>query len=357
MPNRREILSKTDPSLAEAGRMAIRTCLGTTKDDVVTLVADDIGRPVVAAMLAAVDEIGAPVSAFALDQCGKRPLSRLPPEIVAALEKSTVSVLVVTPLAGELRVRRQLLDVVHRRNLRHAHLVQVGAEAFRHGMRADYQAIHALQDRLLAVLPAASRVRVSSPGGTALDVTFDPSLRWVRANGLIQPAAWQNLPSGQVFTCPASIDGLYVVDGSIGDWFAGKYPDLPDYPVTLEFADGRLRDVRSDNTALARELFLYFRSNENGDRAGEFGVGTNPWLHFLSGEHLLNENVPGVHLALGDPFGNETGATWTSKTRVSVIGTRMSLFADDRSLLDAGTYAPDILGDLVVGPPPDPAAP
>ena len=96
------------------------------------------------------------------------------------------------------------------------------------------------------------------------------------------------------------------------------------------------------------------RSNENGDRVGEFGVGTNPWLEFISGEHSFDENVPGVHLALGDPFGHETGASWTSKTRVSVIGTRMSIEADGRSLMDSGVYVPEILGDVRV-PPRDPA--
>ena len=58
--------------------------------------------------------------------------------------------------------------------------------------------------------------------------------------------------------------------------------------------------------------------------------------------------MPGVHLALGDPFGAETGASWTSKTRVSVIGTRMSLSVDGKPILDNGAYVPEILGDLSV---------
>lgn len=355
MPDRQEILKGADPSLAQAGRMALEVCLAATAQDVVTVVADESCVPVVASMLAAAEALGAKNQAFLLERWGKRPLGRFPNEVFAAFEASQVTVLAVAPLAGELKARLQLLELVPRKQLRHAHLIRVGADAFRVGMRADYRAVDALQDRVLAVLPNAARVRVTSPGGTSLDVTFDPSHRWVKSNGLIRPGKWQNLPSGQVYTCPATVDGVYVVDKTIGDWFASKYPDLSEYPVTLEFAAGRLRDVRSDNATLARELFLFVRSNENGDRVGEFGVGTNPWLGFISGEHTFDENVPGVHLALGDPFGNETGASWTSKTRVSVIGTRMSIEADGRTLMEHGVYRPEILGDVRL-PSQDPAA-
>ncbi|MBN1770046.1 MAG: aminopeptidase [Deltaproteobacteria bacterium] len=355
MPDRQEILKGTDPSLVPAGRMALEVCLAVTPQDVVTFVADEGCLPVIASMLQAAENLGLQNRAFLLERWGKRPLGKFPGEIVAAFETSQVTVLAVAPLAGELKARLQLLELVPRRQLRHAHLIRVGAEAFRVGMRADYRAVDGLQERLLAVLPTAARVHVTSPGGTSLDVTFDPHHRWVKSNGLIRPGKWQNLPSGQVYTCPATVDGTYVVDKTIGDWFASKYPDLSEFPVTLEFAAGRLRDVRSDNATLARELFLFVRSNENGDRVGEFGVGTNPWLHFISGEHTFDENVPGVHLALGDPFGHETGATWTSKTRVSVIGTRMSMEADGRLLMDQGVYVPEILGDVRV-PAPEPGA-
>ena len=346
MPDRDDILKATDETLAEAGRSAVETCLAVRPDDVVTVVTEEAGYPIAATMLAAIEKVGPKTSAFALERLGRRPLTRFPNEILAALEQSTVSILVVTPLAGELRARLSLLEIVNRRSLRHAHLIAVSAGAFRAGMRADYHGVDKLQDRVLAALGGASRVRVTSPAGTDLDVTFDPGCRWVKSNGLILPGKWQNLPSGQVYTCPETIDGVYVADKSIGDWFQGKYPDLEQYPVTLEFADGRLRDVRSSNATLARELFLFARSNENGDRVGEFGVGTNPWVDFISGQHTLDENVPGVHLALGDPFGGETGATWSSKTRVSVIGTGMSLQADERPVIDGGTYAPEFVEGL-----------
>ncbi|MBI4914680.1 MAG: aminopeptidase [Acidobacteria bacterium] len=350
MSDRDDILKAIDTTLADAGRAAVETCLAVRPDDVVTVVTEEAGYSIAAAILAAVEVVGPKTSVFALERLGRRPLQKFPNEILAALDQSTVTVLIVTPLAGELRARLSLLEIVGRRSLRHAHLIAVSADAFRAGMRADYNGVDKLQDRVLTALRAASRIRVTSPAGTDLEATFEPSYRWVKSNGLILPGKWQNLPSGQVYTCPGTIDGVYVADKSIGDWFQGKYPDLEQYPVTLEFSAGRLGDVRSPNATLARELFLFARSNENGDRVGEFGVGTNPWVDFISGQHTLDENVPGVHLALGDPFGGETGAAWSSKTRVSVIGTGMSLYADDRPVIDGGAYATEFVEGLGLPP-------
>ena len=201
MPDRQVILEGADPSLAQAGRMALEVSLAATAQDAVTVVADESCVPVAASMLAAAEALGATNKAFLLERWGKRPLGRFPNEVFAAFEASQVTVLAVAPLAGELKARLQLLELVPRKQLRHAHLIRVGADAFRVGMRADYRAVNGMQDRLLAVLPTAAHVRVTSPGGTSLDVTFDPNNRWVKSNGLS--------PSGQVAE-PAVRAGLHL---------------------------------------------------------------------------------------------------------------------------------------------------
>src|SRR5438045_5889553 len=51
-------------------------------------------------------------------------------------------------------------------------------------------------------------------------------LDWVKTSGLISPRYWSNLPAGEVFTTPATVDGTFVCDGTAGDYFNGKYGDL-----------------------------------------------------------------------------------------------------------------------------------
>src|SRR5205823_3665446 len=74
----------------------------------------------------------------------------------------------------------------------------------------------------------------------AFDATFDPSLSWVKTSGLISPQYWSNLPAGEVFTAPASVDGTFICNGMIGDYFGPKYGDLRPTPMVLTTEGGRL---------------------------------------------------------------------------------------------------------------------
>jgi aminopeptidase len=232
---------------------------------------------------------------------------------------------------------------VRRYGLRHAHMISVSPALMRAGMRADYRAIDALQDRILSRIGPGSRVRVTSPAGTDCEVTFSPSHRWVKLNGIIEPGHIQNLPSGEVFTCPESLDGRYVANRLATDWFERKYGDLSRFPVTFEIAGGRVRDVRSDNAGLARDLSVYIRSNENADRVAEFGIGTNLWLPNDAETLRFSDKIPGAHISLGEPMGQETGANWTSRTRVTLVGTGMSIAVGDAPIMRDGAFVPDLL--------------
>ncbi len=346
MPDREEILAAADPSMQEAGRRGLTMCLGAGTDDTLTVVADKKDIVVGAAFVAAAIDEGIKVNAFLVEKQCRRPMTRFPDPVVHAVESSTVTVLAITPKPGELKSRVSFIGMTTKLGIRHAHLVAVSPDALRMGMRADYHAVDALQGRLLEILGHAGGVHVHSSAGTSLDVTFTSKHRWVRSNGLITPGNWQNLPSGQLYTCPATCDGRYVADRSIGDWFEQSYPDLAEHPVTLTLAGDRLSNVSCPNRKLQRELTLFTRSSKNGDRVGELGIGTNPFLEFITGQITNNEDVPGVHIALGDPFPDKTGADWSSGVRVPLVGAGMSITAGERIIMEEGTFARDLLDGL-----------
>lgn len=346
MPDRDQILSAADPSLEEAGSRGIHTCLSTTSQDTVTVVTDRACQHVGAPFLEAAIALGATTRAYIVENHCSRPTSKLPEPIIEALASSTVTILAMNPQPGEFKARYQVVSMVSEHGLRHAHLVAVNVEALRLGMRADYEAIDALQDRILSILDASGGAQISSRTGTSLEVTFSPSHRWIKSNGLIRPGEWQNLPSGQVYTCPGNAEGTYVVDRTVGDWFESRYPDLAEHPVTLDISAGRVRQVACENKKLARELSLFTRSSENGDRIGEIGFGTNPFLPFLRAQMTSNEDVPGAHLALGNPIPDKTGASWTSKVRLPMVGAGMTVTAGDGTILEEGVFAPVLLEGL-----------
>jgi len=86
----------------------------------------------------------------------------------------------------------------------------------------------------------ARSLTVRSAGGTNFTATFDPAVVWVKTSGIINTRHLSNLPAGEVFTTPASVDGTFVCDGTAGDYFNAKYGILDRTPLVLEIGAGHL---------------------------------------------------------------------------------------------------------------------
>ena len=82
----------------------------------------------------------------------------------------------------------------------------------------------------------------------------------------------------------------------------------------------RLTEAHSENRELESDFWKYTHTDENSDRVGEFAIGTNIDLKEVIGEILQDEKYPGVHIAFGNPYGQEahTGADWDSTTHIDV---------------------------------------
>jgi leucyl aminopeptidase (aminopeptidase T) len=211
-------------------------------------------------------------------------------------------------------------------------------------MRTDYRLVDRLSDQLLERARAGGSLRVLTPGGTDMRATFDPAMEWVKTSGLITRRYWSNLPAGEVFTTPRSVDGVFVCDGTAGDYFNAKYGDLSATPMRLEVAGGRLVSVSCARRDLADEFLAYCHTDENSDRVGELAFGTNVGLSDMIGVLLQDEKVPGVHIAFGDPYGSQTGATWKSSTHVDVLTRRCDVWIDDEQVIAGGRYLLETLG-------------
>ena len=145
------------------------------------------------------------------------------------------------PMTGELGARKDIVGVVERRHIRYAHMIGVTPEIMQQGMRADYNMVDRLSEKLLQRMHSARSLTVRTEAGTSLVATFDAALDWVKTSGLISRRYWSNLPAGEVFTTPAKVDGTFVCDGTAGDHFCGKYGDLQSTPLVLEIQAGRLQ--------------------------------------------------------------------------------------------------------------------
>lgn len=332
------------PELAPGARNAIEVCLAIQPRERVALVADEASREVAASLAAALDEVGAPFESILIEQIAPRPLAKAPQEILDALERADAGILCVHPLQGELASRMAIVATVERRRIRYAHMVGVTPEIMMQGMRADYRLVDRLSTKLCERMRTAKTLRVETPFGTALTATFDPELHWVKTSGIISTRYWSNLPAGEVFTTPASVDGVFVCNGTAGDYFGPKYGDLAPTPLTLDIKGGRLAAAHSDNKALEQEFWSYCHTDQYSDRVGELAFGTNLALSDMIGILLQDEKVPGVHLAFGDPYGSQTGADWKSRTHIDVLTRDCDVWIDETQVIEKGQYLLDRLG-------------
>lgn len=330
--------------LLGAARNAVKVCLAAKQGERATIICDEVSKIGSAAIARAFEDEGVEVQAFLIEDIGKRPVLRFPTAVTQQLSTSDVSVFWAVPQPGELRARTQILDIAVEKKLRHAHIMGINVDHFISGLHVDYSRIEALQGKLIDMLQTKSLVRVTSPAGTVFNVPLEKDQQFVGVNGIIKPGSWENLPSGQIMSVPASASGTFVADCSVGEWFGTKYGDISSNPLSAEIEDGKLKDARCPNQRLAREFLLYVRSNPNGDRIGEFSIGTNIGLDDYTGLPSIDENVPGCHVAFGSPpapLNRSVG--WEAKTKVSLIGKKMDIFFDDVQVMRDGKFDPSLV--------------
>src|SRR5207244_6614862 len=201
--------------------------------------------------------------------------------------------------ANELRSRMQMTDIVNRRHIRHAHMVNINRQIMLEGMRADFLKVYAISQKVVERVRRASRIRAKTAAGTDLTAELDPAYRWIKTSGIISPEKWGNLPGGEVFTTPGEVNGTFVIDGVVGDWLCAKFGSLRDNPLTIRVRGNRLIEAHSSNQQLRDDFWSYTHTDENSDLVGEFAIGTNVELKDVIGQILQDEKFAGVHIAFG----------------------------------------------------------
>jgi aminopeptidase len=333
-----------DPELEPGARNAVEVCLSVARGERIALIADVESKAVAASLAAAVAVAGAICDSVLIESVATRPLTCVPQDIIDLLGQTDAGILCIQPRQGELRARMQIVDLVERRRIRYAHMVGVTPLIMVQGMRTDYRLVDRLSDRLLQRAQAGKSLRVRTPGGTDFTAAFNPAMEWVKTSGLISCRYWSNLPAGEVFTTPGSVDGTFVCDGTAGDYFNAKYGDLRETPIHLELVGGRLASVSCARDDLRQEFWDYCHTDQYSDRVGELAFGTNLGVREMIGVLLQDEKIPGVHIAFGDPYGRQTGADWKSSTHVDVLTRDCDVWIDDDQVIAGGRYRLDALG-------------
>ncbi|WP_096395745.1 aminopeptidase [Halorubrum trapanicum] len=287
--------------LSDAAATAVEQCLNVAPDESVVVVTDDEREPIGEALYAAASAVTDDATVLRYppaEQHGTEP----PAPVAAAMREADVFLAPTTKSLSHTRARGAACEA----GARGATLPGITEDVFTTGLDADYAAIDAACDDVLAQVDSADEVRVTAPAGT--DIAFGIGDReWLADTGMVrEPGDFSNLPAGEVFVAPETATGTFVVDGTM------MPHGLLDEGQTLSFEveDGVVTEIGDDEIQADVEA----AAEEVGDAAynlAELGIGTNGGVEELVGSVLLDEKAGGtVHIAIGDNagIGGETDA-------------------------------------------------
>lgn len=331
------------PEFAAGARNAVRTCLGVRPGDRVAVIEDRDRADIAEAIKEEARAAGADVTAWVTEDVVERPARELPRALADGIRRArpTVSYYIGEGMPGELAFRQPLLRLLtDELRSRHGHMIGIDRRLMLDGMAVDYEEVYRVTRRVYEVVRQVSKIEVSTRLGTELTATFSPRRRWVPCDGRYwEQGRWGNLPEGETFTAPWTLDGMLVGE-EMGDHFTAEY-GLFDEPVRLRIRNQRVVSVEMPGRPeTAAEIEAYLRQDPESNRAGEFAIGTNVGLTKIIGNFLQDEKFPGVHIAFGDPYGQETGADWSCPSHVDVLASHADVWADGRQIMEDGRFLP-----------------
>ena len=336
-PSSKMSIATLDFDIVNAARRIFEGALSLVPGDRVLLILDREREGLATALAETARTTGARCDVVFLEDFALRPITELPPPVRTLLEQAQASVLLVGIERGEQAMRIELIEQVVRLRLRHAHMVGVTRRSLIAGFSVDPMRILDATRAVRMRLRPDSTLHLKTVGGSDLMVKLSPKYRWAEHVGVIRPGRWENLPTGELVTTPESVDGVFVCDASIGGHFERK--GLMDRtPVRLEIAQGTVTRVTCVDRSLQRSVEEYLRSEAMAARVGTVVIGTNVGMLTPIGEMVCDQNLPGLHLSLGNTFPDITGAEPGALSQLTLTTSGADIDLDGTQLLRAGRY-------------------
>jgi aminopeptidase len=331
------LAAESRDDLARPASVLVGHALNLSPGEKLVVIADRRSRDIANAIVDAARAVSADAIVADLDEIGERPHKVLPEAWSFAMALAHASAFVASAPRDELSMRQHLLHLVAAHRLRHAHMPGIGRELFVRGVRVrDARSIERGR-RVLERLATARVIECASPTGTSLRVELNPGTRWFPQLGVLEPGRWGNLPAGALYASPARVDGVFAANASLGEWFGRREGLLAGNPVRLRIADDRVVEVFAPHSReLERDIEAVLEVSANSARVGVVCIGVNDALETAFGNPLVDQNLPGLHLSIGDPAARVTGARWSAATSFAACQVGASIAIDGETVIAAG---------------------
>ena len=272
------------------------------------IIADNSTQNFSTALVSVGKSLGLETKSIILEEHFTRPLLELPKPLEGPIKEADITVFAAAALPGELAFRQPMRLMATDNGARHAHGVSFEEFMALDCLQNDIAVTNAICKELYDRLQGVEWLKITTALGTDARLTIAPTTKWVNGDvDISNPGQWDNIPGGEVFTTPDSADGVYIVDGVLGDYFSEKYGDISTTPVRYEVKDGIITSITCDNKDLEKDICNYvFDDNPNNAKICEIGIGglqTKELVYNL----LQDEKKLGtVHIAHCHNYATET---------------------------------------------------
>jgi len=330
-------LSPGDFDLVNAARRILEGSLSVVPGETVLVIVDRARVDLVPPLAEVASLSGAKCEVLVLEDIGTRPFHDLPKAIADKLADAQATILLVGIVDGEHPMRLALLERVRDLGLRHAHMIGVTRRTMLAGFSVDPTRILDATRAVRMRLRPNSVLHARTTLGTDLTIHLNPAHRWVEHVGVIRPGRWENLPSGELMTVPATTSGVFVCDASLGG-FGAVAGLLTHTPLRLEIEDNVVKAFSCSESNIHRGLEAFISHDRFSSHVGTVILGTNVGLLTPIGELVCDQNLPGLHISLGSTFPEATGAAPTTTAQLSLTSSGGDVDLDGSPLLRAGRY-------------------
>ena len=196
---------------------------------------------------------------------------------------------------------------------------------YRNSVDMDFHKIRDLNKKLVPFLTDGKKVLITSDYGTDLTFMIEGRTPCEEEGRLGFQTSFCQVPGGEVFISPVeeSVNGIYMIDISGYGFNFG-----------LNFKDGILSGIVSDKEYEKEAGNIITDMGISEEKAGEFGIGTNPGAKPLLIGTISEKALGTVHIALGEnrPY----GGSHASPIHYDFVSTGNNVFIDGYQIMENG---------------------
>ncbi len=236
----------------------------------------------------------------------------------------------------------RLMSAAGHADMRLFRVISACPALFETAMRANPADLSALNTTLIEAMIGESRLRLTTPSGSDLQVTLDPRrYRWISNRGTIERGRAVVLPAGEVATFPARIDGQFVADFAFNiNCLVEGDARLNRHPVRIDIEDSRVIGFDCADRAVSAMIEEVLAA-DNGRRIGELGFGTNPCVaRPVALNSHINERHRGIHLGIGQHNQSADLVPWYCAQHLDLIADGGAILLESGRRIDLATLRP-----------------